>query len=562
MSLENTERLFHYLERADQTASVTDIDLLAQDTLSLVVEAACAQAGTIYICEQGAITQMPVLLTLKALVGNGAEDNRGVNRLQGRANLNVETAIGRAVSEGKPVAEDDLFGGLSCNYMLLGEFYNRTFNHAIAIPLKTHVNTVGCMQIFDYDPVTLPLVHRLVERMTTELDKALQIQSHRHFIDRLKGLVEFIGSIGSSLDRDQILRMIIDNARELLQSEATSLFLIDDATGESVLKIASNVAALPIEEIRVPAGQGIIGATIQKGEPVQVRDIASDMRHYAGVDKGSGFVTQSILAVPLRTRPVALGEELGMTEARIIGALEAINKIGAPFNAEDTDLLKTLASQAATVLKIAELYTNANELFLDIIGALAAAIDAKDPYTVGHSQRVSYFAVEIAHQLQLAPEVVQQIRIGALLHDIGKIGIPDSILLKPGRLTPEEYVWMKKHPSVGENIMIQVRMLRTMLPCLSEHHEKIDGTGYPRGLHGDQISLMGRIVAVADVFDAITSDRPYRPGMSVDEAFQIQTKDIGTHFDARCVEALIQAYNSGKIVPQPIRKDNHVLPPP
>src|SRR4030042_3229916 len=111
MSLENTERLFHYLERADQTASVTDIDLLAQDTLSLVVEAACAQAGTIYICEQGAITQMPVLLTLKALVGNGAEDSRGVNRLQGRANLSVETAIGRAVSEGKPVAEDDFPGG-------------------------------------------------------------------------------------------------------------------------------------------------------------------------------------------------------------------------------------------------------------------------------------------------------------------------------------------------------------------------------------------------------------------------------------------------------------------
>ncbi len=562
MPLENTEQLFHYLERADQAASVSEIDVLAQETLSLIVEAAGASAGTLYLSEQGAITQLPVLLTLKACVGDGAEAKHSASRKDGYANLNDQTAIGRAVLGGLPITEEDLCDGLPCGYTLLGEFDDCKFGCAAAIPLKTRTNTVGCVQIFDYNPATLPFVCRLAGRMATELDKALQIQSQRHFIDRLKGLIEFIGLIGSSLDQDHILRLIIDNARDLLQSEATSLFLIDDATGESVLKIASNVAALPIEEVRVPPGQGIIGAAIQKGEPVQVSDTSSDLRHYNGVDKDSGFVTQSILAVPLRTRPVALGEELGMTEARIIGALEAINKMGAPFNEEDADLLKTLANQAATVLKIAELYTNANELFLDIIGALAAAIDAKDPYTVGHSQRVSNFAVEIAHQLHLTPEITQQIRIGALLHDIGKIGIPDSILLKPGRLTPEEYTWMKKHPTVGENIMNQVRMLHTMLPCLSEHHEKIDGSGYPRGLQGDQISLMGRIVAVADVFDAVTSDRPYRPGMSVDEAFKIQTHDIGTHFDGRCVEALIQAYRLGKIVPQCTRKEEHGFPTP
>lgn len=562
MSPGDMENLLYYLERADKTASLSEIDGLTQETLSLLVEAAGASAGTLYICERGAITQLPVVITLKALVGDGGEDHNGILRVQGRASLDERSMIGRAVLDGKPITSEHTGDGRLTGFTLFDEFARRNFTRAAVIPLKASDDAIGSVQIFDYNPEALPSVNLLVRRMTSELDKALLLQSHRHFIDRLKGLIEFIGLIGSSLDRDHILRLIIDNARELLQSEATSLFLIDDATGESVLKIASNVAALPIEEIRVPPGQGIIGATIQTGEPVQVRDISSDMRHYDGIDKGSGFVTQSVLAVPLRTRPVALGEELGMTEAHIIGAVEAINKIGGSFDEEDTDLLKTLANQAATVLKIAELYTNANELFLDIIRALSAAIDAKDPYTVGHSQRVSNFAVEIAHQLNLSPEMIQQIRIGGLLHDIGKIGIPDSILLKPGRLTPEEYSWMKKHPTVGANIMNQVRMLHTMLPCLSEHHEKIDGTGYPRGLRGEQISLMGRIVAVADVFDAVTSDRPYRPGMSVGEAFRIQEHDVGSHFDGRCVKALIEAYKAGRIIIQPIRKEEDGLPSP
>jgi putative nucleotidyltransferase with HDIG domain len=184
---------------------------------------------------------------------------------------------------------------------------------------------------------------------------------------------------------------------------------------------------------------------------------------------------------------------------------------------------------------------------MDIIKALAAAIDAKDPYTVGHSHRVSTYAVAVARRLGLSPEMIQHVRIGGLLHDIGKIGIPDAILLKPGRLTQEEYNWMKKHPEVGENIMKQVRLLHNALPCLGEHHEKMDGTGYPRGLKGDQISILGRIVAVADVFDAITSDRPYRIGLSVEDGLDLLCEGVGTQFDGNCVEAFIDLVQNKKI---------------
>jgi putative nucleotidyltransferase with HDIG domain len=181
---------------------------------------------------------------------------------------------------------------------------------------------------------------------------------------------------------------------------------------------------------------------------------------------------------------------------------------------------------------------------------MVASIDAKDPYTNGHSQRVSEFSVAIGRQLGLSPEGIHQLRIGALLHDIGKIGIPDHILSKPGHLTPEEITKIKEHPTIGANIMKNVRLLREELPALAEHHEHIDGTGYPNGLAGGQISLFGRIVAVADVFDALTSIRPYRQPMDVEEVLNRMQVDSGSHFDHDCVQALIKAYMAGEIKTQ------------
>jgi putative nucleotidyltransferase with HDIG domain len=260
------------------------------------------------------------------------------------------------------------------------------------------------------------------------------------------------------------------------------------------------------------------------------------------------------VAVPLITRTVQLGEELGVAQTRIIGGLEALNKIGGIFNEEDASLLRTLANQAATVLQIAKLYGDAHELFLDTIRALVASIDAKDPYTNGHSQRVSEFSTAVGRQLSLPPEILHELKIGALLHDIGKIGIPDLILTKAGRLTEEEKIKMNEHPTIGANIMRNVRMLENELPALAEHHEHLDGTGYPDGLSGEHISLFGRIVAVADVFDALTSDRPYRSALGVEEVFSIMQRDIGSHFDGTCVEALIRAYLAGEVKTQKERE--------
>jgi putative nucleotidyltransferase with HDIG domain len=209
-----------------------------------------------------------------------------------------------------------------------------------------------------------------------------------------------------------------------------------------------------------------------------------------------------------------------------------------------------LAEQAATVLHIARLYADANELFLDTIKALVATIDAKDPYTEGHSQRVSDFSAAMARELEMPTETIHHITIGGLLHDVGKIGVPDAILSKPARLTDDEYEQMKEHPSIGANIMGQVRMLNEEIPALEQHHERLDGNGYPNGLRDVDISLFGRIVAVADVFDAMTSDRPYRDAISVEDSLEYLKKESGSQVDGICVEALIQAYQKGRIKTQ------------
>jgi putative nucleotidyltransferase with HDIG domain len=216
----------------------------------------------------------------------------------------------------------------------------------------------------------------------------------------------------------------------------------------------------------------------------------------------------------------------------------ALARHNASFQQEDAHLMQVLANQTSTFLQVAEMYESAGDLFLGVIKALAAAIDAKDPYTQGHSHRVSDYCVLISRELGLDESLINDIRIGSLLHDIGKIGISDAILLKAGRVTPDEYAVIQKHPQKGVEILSQVKLLEPMLPAIAEHHERLDGSGYPANLTDKEISLMGRIVAVADVFDAMTSQRPYRPALSVPEVLSYLRENAGTLFDSACVQAL------------------------
>ena len=208
--------------------------------------------------------------------------------------------------------------------------------------------------------------------------------------------------------------------------------------------------------------------------------------------------------------------------------------------------------------------TENRELFLGTVKALAAAIDGKDPYTRGHSERVSRVSMAIAQRLGLSDEECEKIRVSALLHDVGKIGIDDKVLKKPAALTNEEYEVMKQHPQKGYKILSQIPGIQEFLPGMYMHHEMINGEGYPQGLKGDEIPLMALIVSVADTFDAMTTDRPYQRAMKFEEAVERIQSFVDTRYDARVVAAFTAACDEGQIRPGSVklRKRPTVEPAP
>ena len=232
------------------------------------------------------------------------------------------------------------------------------------------------------------------------------------------------------------------------------------------------------------------------------------------------------------------GDQSTMRQALQFGASSFLVK---PFNMDQLvlGLEQLLSSQFRLLLKERERLETEGQMMLASITALAEALEARDPYTRGHSDAVAEIAVGIARCMGLEEQELDNLRIGGRLHDIGKIGVPDDILLKPGRLTDEEFAVIKRHPTVGAGILAPIPSLAEVLPVVEQHHEHFDGNGYPLGLAGESISLNARITAVADCYDALTSDRPYRQGMSHEEALAIIRELRGSQLCPDCVDAFI-----------------------
>ncbi len=248
-------------------------------------------------------------------------------------------------------------------------------------------------------------------------------------------------------------------------------------------------------------------------------------------------ISRPIRSLAESTQAISRGEF--HQRAPVKGAAE-ISELAETFNkmADDIEEYIEQLKQAAEANR---------ELFLGSIRMLAAAIDEKDPYTRGHSGRVAKYSVIIGTELNLNAQELDRLRISALLHDVGKIGVDDRVLKKPGSLTPEEFELMKQHPAKGANIMRPVAQLKEMLPGIELHHEAVDGRGYPYGLRGDQIPLMARIIAVADTLDAITTNRPYQSAMDIDFALNRVRQLAGSRFDQTVVDALESAVRAGKL---------------
>lgn len=255
-----------------------------------------------------------------------------------------------------------------------------------------------------------------------------------------------------------------------------------------------------------------------------------------------GILFARQLTIPVK-KLVGAAEKIasGDLSTRIEGnKIKELSTLGTTFNLMSESLEEYIA-------KLARAAEENRELFVGTVKALAAAIDGKDRYTRGHSERVARISVAIGNKLGMSEVDLETLRISALLHDVGKIAIDDAILKKPSALTDEEFEIMKTHPQKGYKIMSQIPVMKDFLPGMYMHHEMVNGQGYPQGLKGDEIPLQAKIVSVADTFDAMTTDRPYQKGMSVEAAVNRIKTFIGTRYDDKVVQALIKAYSEGQV---------------
>ena len=351
----------------------------------------------------------------------------------------------------------------------------------------------------------------------------------------LLALTEIARTVNAKATLDELLLTIAKQTKKVLNADRCTVFLYDKEKNELWSKIALGLGS---EEIRFSADKGFAGHVVKTGETIKIQDAYKDSRFNKDIDKHTGYKTYNLLCMPIRN-----------IKFEIIGAFQVLNKQDGDFTNSDEEVLFAIGTNAGIAIENNILFgiqqkmiEEQKKLFEGFIDTLAASIDARDKITLGHSNRVRIYSEIICEKLGLNLDVTEIISKAARLHDIGKIGIRDSVLQKKGALTKEEYEHIKEHVKFTYDILCKTNInasFSEITEIASSHHEKYDGTGYFRGLKSEDIPLGGRILAVSDVFDAITSVRHYRDRMPMQDALTIMIEGRNKHFDGKIVDSFL-----------------------
>jgi len=365
--------------------------------------------------------------------------------------------------------------------------------------------------------------------------------------------IEMVGTELAQTYEELVLLHKLSTNMKVTESDANFLQMACDCLTEIVF--VEGIAVLlertidDEQELVLTAGSGLIDIDKQTAAILHsglIKEINSGKEALLDSEVDSAFKydwpsnIKNIIAVPLYSKEKAESHFAGRTQNGnyVMGLMIAINRIGKQdFDSTDVKLFNSVASGCAVFIENGRLFKDLKELFIGSLKALTSSIDAKDKYTHGHSERVAFVSRWIAERLseqeQLDEEQIHIIYLAGLLHDIGKIGIEEAVLCKNGKLTEQEFNCIKQHPSIGAGILHEIKQMRDIVPGVLSHHERVDGKGYPEGLVGEQIPLTGKIVGLADCFDAMTSKRTYRDAMSVEQALAEIEKGLGTQFDEK-----------------------------
>lgn len=351
----------------------------------------------------------------------------------------------------------------------------------------------------------------------------------------LLALSKIARTVNAEANLDKLLITIAEQTRLVLNADRCTVFLYDKDKNELWSKVALGMES---EEIRFSADKGFAGYVVKTGETIKIKDAYNDSRFNKEIDKHTGYKTYNLLCMPIRN-----------IKFEIIGVFQVLNKKDGDFTDSDEDILLAIGTNAGIAIENNLLFSiqqkmleEQQKLFAGFIDTLAASIDARDKITLGHSNRVKLYSELIAKKIGLNKDVTEIISKAAMLHDIGKIGIKDAVLQKKGALTKEEYEHIKEHVKITYDILCKTNMnssFSEIAEIAASHHEKYDGTGYFRGLKGEEIPFGGRILAVSDVFDAITSVRHYRDRMPMSDALDIMIEGKNKHFDGKIIDAFL-----------------------
>jgi len=344
-------------------------------------------------------------------------------------------------------------------------------------------------------------------------------------VKKLRLLLEFSKRIVAEKTSDGLLALLAEEAKSLLAADRCTIFILDKNKKILWSKVAQGSPSM----IAFPWDKGIAGEAARTGKTLNIKNARKDSRFNPQVDRDTGYRTKSILTTPMKN----LREE-------VQGVFQVLNKTnGKSFNKEDEELLAILARQAGAAVENVQLYEQVLEAAQDTIFRLAAAAEYKDKDTGEHILRMSRYTALIAEEMGFPPRFCENLRIASSMHDIGKLGVPDAILGKPASLNETEWVEMRKHTLYGAEILKDStnELIKMSHKIALSHHEKFDGSGYPSGLKGEAIPIEGRITALADVFDALTSKRAYKEKFSMKETLRIIRDGVGKHFDPKVGEA-------------------------
>lgn len=370
--------------------------------------------------------------------------------------------------------------------------------------------------------------HRTTQKRLQYLDE--QNRALVSIQDKLERLSDFRSDMILSHDIPEILQSGIAKFQELVKTEACSVFLVDENGFEfrHEISIPEHFAQLMGKELDAQIMSGTFGWIINSGHPACVPTEVFGKGDHRKL---------SVMLAPLSNKE------------RTLGAVSIVFEQDEDFIRQQTlKLLYILSSFFSLSLENAYLFEDLKKSYFDTIRAVANSVEARDAYTRGHSNRVAEISKIIAAEMGWGRRDLEMIDWGGVLHDLGKVGISDSILNKPGKLTDEEFAIMKSHPSIGAQIIGGIAFLEPLMPYIAQHHERYDGRGYPAGFKGEEIAIQGRLLAIADTYDAMTSDRPYRKGLAAQIAYDEILKCTGTQFDPVLVRAFEKAFKAGKIV--------------